>query len=75
MIARDGGAYPAMKAQLIPLQYEKPSLPELAARARSFFVVTNRRQTVRDFGPARVPVGVIEDPVRAASTAPSGAHR
>ena len=26
-----------MKPKLIPLQYEKPSLPEVAARARSFF--------------------------------------
>ena len=30
---------------------------------------------MRDFSPARVPAGVIEDLVRAASTAPSGAHR
>jgi nitroreductase len=64
-----------MKPKLIPLQYEKPSLPEVAARARSFFEVMNRRRTVRDFSPARVPAGVIEDLVRAASTAPSGAHR
>ena len=64
-----------MKPKLIPLQYEKPALPEVAARARSFFEVMNRRRTVRDFSPARVPAGVIEDLVRAASTAPSGAHR
>ena len=64
-----------MKPKLIPLQYEKPSLPEVAARARSFFEVMNRRRTVRDFSSAPVPAGVIEDLVRAASTAPSGAHR
>ena len=64
-----------MKPTLIPLQYEKPSLPEVARRARSFFEVMNRRRTVRDFSPEPVPAAVIEDLVRAASTAPSGAHR
>ena len=42
-----------MKPKPIPLQYEKPSLPEVAARARSFFELMNRRRTVRDFSPER----------------------
>ena len=64
-----------MKPRLIPLSYEKPSLPDVAARARDFFEIMNRRRTVRDFSPEPVPGGIIEDLVRAASTAPSGAHR
>lgn len=64
-----------MKPRLIPLPYEKPALADVAERARGFFEVMNRRRTVRDFSPEPVPAGVIEDLVRAASTAPSGAHR
>lgn len=64
-----------MKPRLIPLAYEKPSPPEVATRARGFFAIMNRRRTVRDFSPEPVPAGVVEDLVRAASTAPSGAHR
>ena len=65
----------AMKPRMIPLRYQKPSPPDVAERARHFFEVMNRRRTVRDFSPEPVPAGVIEDLVRAASTAPSGAHR
>ena len=65
----------SMKPRFIPLRYEKPSSREVAARARNFFEVMNRRRTVRDFSPEPVPAEVIEDLVRAASTAPSGAHR
>ena len=64
-----------MKPKLIPLAYEKPSPPEVATRTRDFFEIMNQRRTVRDFSPEPVPRSVIEDLVRAASTAPSGAHR
>ena len=64
-----------MKPRLIPLPYEKPALPDVAARARGFFEAMDRRRSVRDFSPEPVPAGVIEDLVRTASTAPSGAHR
>lgn len=64
-----------MKPRLIPLPYEKPALADVVERARGFFEVMNRRRTVRDFSPEPVPASVIEDLVRAASTAPSGAHR
>ncbi len=64
-----------MKPALIPLRYEKPAEAEVAERARRFYEEMNRRRTVRDFSPEPVPAAVIEDLVRAASTAPSGAHR
>ena len=64
-----------MKPKMIPLRYEKPQAAEVATRARRFFEDMNRRRTVRDFSPEPVPAAVIEDLVRAASTAPSGAHR
>ena len=64
-----------MKPNFIPLRYEKPLRADVAERARRFYEVMNRRRTVRDFSPEPVPAGVMEDLVRAASTAPSGAHR
>lgn len=48
---------------------------EMARRARDFYREMNRRRTVRDFSDRTVPRGVIEDCLRAAGTAPSGAHR
>ena len=64
-----------MPPALIPLRYEKPEEADVAERARRFYKDMNRRRTVRDFSPEPVPAAVIEDLVRAASTAPSGAHR
>ena len=64
-----------MKPNFIPLRYEKPLRADVAERARRFYEGMNRRRTVRDFSPEPVPAGETEDLVRAASTAPSGAHR
>ena len=47
----------------------------MLARARAFHEELNRRRTVRHFSSAPVPQAVIEEVVRAASTAPSGAHK
>lgn len=49
--------------------------PEQAlARARAFADVMSRRRTVRDFGDRPLPPGVLEEAVRAAASAPSGAN-
>ena len=61
--------------RFVPLRYEKPPAADVAARARRFYEAMNRRRTVRDFSPEPVPASVIEELVRTASTAPSGAHR
>lgn len=47
---------------------------EAAKRARAFYEAINRRRTVRDYSDEPVERGVIEDAIRAAGTAPSGAH-
>ena len=65
----------AERQKFIPLSYEKPLAGVVATRARHFYQEMNRRRTVRDFSTESVPAEVIEDFVRAASTAPSGAHR
>jgi iodotyrosine deiodinase len=48
---------------------------ELRERARLVFDEMDRRRSVRSFSADPVPREVIEDAIRAASTAPSGAHR
>ncbi len=64
-----------MTPNFIPLSYDRPAPADVARRARRFHEVMNRRRTVRHFSPDPVPAAIVEDLVRAASTAPSGAHR
>ena len=47
---------------------------EMKARAREFYEEIRRRRTVREFSPRPVPCEVIEDCLRAAGAAPSGAN-
>ncbi|MBI5154607.1 nitroreductase family protein [Candidatus Poribacteria bacterium] len=47
---------------------------EMVRRAREFLGDIRRRRTVREFSPRPVPREVIEDCLRAAATAPSGAN-
>ena len=59
------------------IPYRPPRLPveESLRRARAFYEHMDRRRSVRAFASDPVPREVIEDIIRAASTAPSGAHR
>jgi len=59
----------------IPLAFTRRTPEEMLARARAFHEELNRRRSVRHFSSAPVPQAVIEEVVRAASTAPSGAHK
>lgn len=47
---------------------------EMRERARAFYEEIRRRRTVREFSDRTIPPDVIEDCLRAAGTAPSGAH-
>ena len=64
-----------MKPRFVPLRYQKPESDEVARRARRFYELMDGRRSVRDFSSEPVPARVIENLVRTASTAPSGAHR
>ena len=64
-----------MQPKFIPFPYDPPTAEEVISRARRFYQFMNARRSIRDFSSEPVPVSVIEDLVRAASTAPSGAHR
>ena len=62
-------------ASFIPLPgYREYPEDEMMRRAREFHEELKRRRTVRDFSSRPVPRTVIDDCLRAATTAPSGAN-
>jgi iodotyrosine deiodinase len=61
--------------EFLPLtQYQRYEESEMEQRAADFYADIQRRRTVRDFSDRPVPKRVIEDCLRAAGTAPSGAN-
>jgi len=54
--------------------YEECSVEEMKRRASEFLCEMRRRRTVRDFSDRPVPRAVIDDCLRAAGSAPSGAN-
>jgi nitroreductase len=64
-----------MKATFLPLQgYRELPVEEMQRRAADFYADIRRRRTVREFSSKPVPREVIDDCLRAAGTAPSGAN-
>jgi len=62
-------------APFIPLDFRRLGEDEMRARAAAFAAEADRRRSVRSFSPEPVPVEVLDDCIRAAGTAPSGAHK
>ena len=59
----------------VPLStYEEYPIEEMRRRVSNFYEQVNRRRTVRDFSDRPVPRDIIEQALRAAGTAPSGAN-
>ena len=59
----------------IPLaSYREYPIAEMQQRAADFYAEIKRRRTVRDFSARAVPREIIENCLRAAGTAPSGAN-
>ena len=50
-------------------------IKEMDARCKTFFEWMDTRRTVRDFSDRYIPENIIENIIRSASTAPSGAHK
>ena len=59
----------------IPYHRDTYDEGEMLARSRHYFERMDTRRTVRSFSDRAVPRAVIEHLIRAASTAPSGAHK
>ena len=59
------------------IRYHKNSftVDEMQRRSQQFFEWMNTRRTVREFSDRAIPEAVIENIIRTASTAPSGAHK
>lgn len=64
-----------MEPKFVPLDFQERSPEEMLRRARAFHDEAARRRTVRHFSDRPVPREVVEWCVRAAGTAPSGAHK
>lgn len=58
-----------------PLEFSRYSEPEMVDRAKAFHALMARRRSVRHFSEEPVPFEVVQEVVRAAGTAPSGAHK
>ena len=63
------------KPLFIPFEiYKKYTEGEMKKRARDFYELLNKRRTVRNFSDKKVSKEIIENCVKAAGTAPSGAN-
>ena len=59
---------------LIPLDFKRQDEVSMLQESQSFYQLMARRRTVRDFSGQKIPPGVLENAIRAAGTAPSGAN-
>ena len=65
----------AIPHPFVPLpNYRSYPEEEMLERSRTFYEELDRRRTVREFSEQAVPREVIENCIRTANTAPSGAH-
>jgi iodotyrosine deiodinase len=64
-----------MKYKFIEYNQVSFTKTEMLKRSTEFFEFMNKRRTVRDFSDKPVPKEIIENLVKSASTAPSGAHK
>lgn len=59
----------------LPLNFQRLTPAEQRARSAEFLATIRTRRTVREFSPEPVPFELIENAIRAAATAPSGANQ
>jgi iodotyrosine deiodinase len=64
-----------MQPGFVPYAVPDVAPEEMAQRARAFHAQMDGRRTVRRFSSKPVPRSVLEDAIRTAGTAPSGAHK
>ncbi|MGB0422975.1 MAG: nitroreductase family protein [Flavobacteriales bacterium] len=63
------------KVDFKPYVYDTYSEQESIERSRSFYELMNGRRSIREFSSRSVPKEVIENIIKTAGTAPSGAHK
>jgi len=57
------------------LEFKNQTEEEMVQRSKRFLEMIKSRRTVRDFSEKNIPEGVIENAVKVAATAPSGANK
>ena len=65
----------SLKFSMIPLDYNFFSIEKIKTRSKEYYKYMKKRRTVRDFSKQNVPIEVIENCIRTADTAPSGANQ
>ena len=63
------------KEEFIPLQTQKLSEKEVISNSENYYKKISKRRSVRDFSDKEVPREVIENILKAAGSAPSGANK
>ena len=61
--------------KFIPYKIANFSSEELIEKSKKYFQEINKRRSVRDFSDKDVPKEVIENIIKTAGSAPSGAHK
>lgn len=64
----------AADTQQIPLKFERIPENEMLQRSKDFYQTLNQRRSTRFFSTDPIPPEVLKNVIRAAGTAPSGAH-
>jgi len=59
----------------IKLEYQKPNKEDLIQQSQNFYNNMQTRRSVRQFSKEEIPIDVIENIVKTAATAPSGANK
>jgi iodotyrosine deiodinase len=59
----------------VPLDFVELPAPEMVAQAQRYADRMEQRRTVREFSARAFPAEILDHAIRAASTAPSGAHQ
>ena len=57
------------------LEFKNQTEEKMGQRSKRFLEMIKSRRTVRDFSEKNIPIGVIENAVRTAASAPSGANK
>jgi nitroreductase len=66
---------PQQQPRFVPLAFQRFGPDEMLARARAFAAEAAQRRSVRHFSDEAIPMEVVDECIRAAGAAPSGAHR
>lgn len=64
-----------MKHKFIPYQQKELTTEEQIQRSESFYKLLDQRRSVRDYSEKPIDVKIIENIIKTAGTAPSGAHK